>query len=456
MRLAAALAALLLSACTVGPDYERPPLELPEASGAAVPAAAPEGWWRLFADPVLDRLVAEALEANRDLRAAAARVDAARARYGVVRAEQFPAVGIQGSSSRDRFSESVGFPPPPDAIESTTHRLVVRASWELDFWGRYRRSSEAARGELAASEAGREAVRMTLVGDVVRGYHALRALDAALAVAVRTLEGRAKALELQKLRYDSGIVSELELRQVEADVRGAEALVPLLEQRRAREEGALALLLGRSPRAVFAASVERGGGALAAPPDVPAGLPSDLLLRRPDLREAEARLMAANARIGVARSAYFPAITLTGFYGGESQALADLFSSPARSWSVAAGLLQPVFGAGEIAAGVDLAEANTREAVALYEQAVARAFGEARDAIAAQGTSRRIALATREREAALGRALELSKVRYANGTVSLFEVLETERQLLAARLETLDADRDRRSAIVDLFLALGG
>ncbi len=451
------LAAALLSGCAIGPDYVRPPADLP-ADFAARQSAAPmaERWWTLFNDPVLAALVDEALAANRDLKAAAARIEQARAQFVITRSDGLPAVGIEGTRSRDRSSERIGFAPPPEAIESNTHRLVLRAAWEIDFWGKFRRANEAARADLAATEAGRDAIRATLVGDVVRGYFALRALDDARAVALRTLEGRRKSLELQQLRHDSGVVSELELRQVQSDVSGAEALVPQIEQRRTRQEGALALLLGRSPRAIFEAKIDRGAPQTPEGLEVPAGLPSDLLLRRPDLRQAEAQLMSANARIGVAKAAYFPSITLTGFYGGESQQLSDLFTSPARTWSIAGGLLQPVFGAGQIASGVDLADARTREAAALYDQAVANAFRETRDAIYAQSTAREIFVAQRQRESALSRALELARLRYDNGTVSLFDVLETERQLLVVRLESIDAERDRRSAIVDLYLALGG
>jgi len=239
-------------------------------------------------------------------------------------------------------------------------------------------------------------------------------------------------------------------------VAGAEALVPQIERNLAAQESALALLAGRSPRAVFEARVARGPTVTPAEVEVPAGLPSDLLLRRPDLRQAEERLKAANARIGVARAAYFPSITLTGFYGGESQQLSELFSGPARTWSLAAGLLQPVYGAGQIAAGVDLADARTREATLAYQQAIANAFRETRNAIVAQGTTREVLRAQRERERVLTRGVELSRLRHEGGAVSLFEYLETERQLLLVRLEAIAAERERREAVVDLYLALGG
>jgi multidrug efflux system outer membrane protein len=236
----------------------------------------------------------------------------------------------------------------------------------------------------------------------------------------------------------------------------AEARVPRLEQQRVSQEGVLAILLGRSPREVYQAQVARGASETPPAVEVPAGLPSDLLLRRPDLRQAEEVLHAANARIGVARAAYFPSINLTGFYGGESQALADLFKSPARTWSAGAGLLQPLFAGGQIRGGLDLAEARMRDAALQYQQAIANAFREVRDAIALQASARDVFVARQARETALARAFELARLRYQYGAISLFETLDTERQLLAARLDAIDAERDRRNAVVDLYLALGG
>jgi multidrug efflux system outer membrane protein len=259
---------------------------------------------------------------------------------------------------------------------------------------------------------------------------------------------------MQKVRMDAGVVSELEYRQIESDLRGAQALVPAIRQFRVRQEGALALLLGRTPRELYDGRLDTGTPDVPSV-EVPAGLPSELLLRRPDLRQAEELLHAANARIGVARAAYFPSITLTGSFGGESQALGDLFSAQARTWGIAAGLLQPLFAGGQIRGAVEAAQANTREAEQLYRKTVTNAFREVRDAIAAQTNLREASTAQRSRETALARTLELSRLRYDNGAVSLFEVLETERQLLIVRLEAIDAERDRRDAIVDLYLALG-
>jgi multidrug efflux system outer membrane protein len=414
----------------------------------------------MFDDPVLDRLVDEALAANHDLKAAAARIDEARAQFSITRSDQFPVAGIEAERSRSRASEKAGgFPLPPEAIQTDTHRLVLRASWELDFWGKYRRATEAALADLFATESAREAVRLTLVAEVARAYFALRAADRRVELLEREMQGWVKALELQQLRFDGGAVSEVDLRQVEAAARATEALLPLARQERAQQEGALSILLGRSPRAIFESPIERvdrdEGASRIATVEVPAGLPSELLLRRPDLREAEARLHAANARIGVARAAYFPTITLTGYYGGESQALGDLFSGPARTWNIGAGLLQPLFAGGQIRGGVELSEARTRELGELYQKAVAVAFRDVRDSIAAQTNARETLLAQRARENALARTSELIRLRYDNGAVSLFEVLDIERLLIASRLEAIEAARARSAAIINVYLALG-
>jgi multidrug efflux system outer membrane protein len=453
---AVALAGFVLAACTVGPNYSRPEADLPKGFGVTQSPLPPaERWWTLFNDPVLDRFVDEALAANHDLKAAAERIEQARAQLAITRADQLPSAGVEATRSRTRSSALGSFPLPPDFLVTNDNRLVLRFAWELDFWGKYRRATEAARADLLASEAGRDAVRASLVSEVVRGYFSLQALNRRVEIVARTQETRSQALGLQKMRFDAGVVSEFEYRQVESDLRSAEALVPVIRQARIQQEGALALLFGRTPREVYEGRVEVGAPGLQAAVEVPAGVPSDVLLRRPDIRQAEAQLMAANARIGVARAAYFPQISLTGFYGGESQSLGDLFKGPARTWSLAGGLLQPLFAAGQIKGGVDLANARTREAAELYQKSVANAFREVRDAIAAQTNLREAFAAQSEREKSLARTLELARLRYDNGTISLFEVLDTERQLLLARLDAVDAERDRRAAIVDLYLALG-
>ena len=453
---ALALIIMLLQGCTVGPDYKRPDVDLPRDFGVAQSTApAAQKWWDLFNDPVLEKLEDEALAHNHDLAAAAQRIEQARAQLSITRSDQLPSVGADYTRTRSRSSQVGALPIPSDFVSTNDNRLVGRLSWELDFWGKYRRATEAARADLLASEAGRDAVRTSLVSDLARGYFALLALDRRLATLERNREAWTESLDIQKKRMDAGAISELEYRQVESELRANEALIPPVRLARVRQESALALLLGRSPREIYTSSVERGNTTLPSRVEVPAGVPSDLLLRRPDLRQAEAQLHAANARIGVARAAYFPNISLTGFFGGESQALRDLFTGPARTWSIAGDVLQPLFAGGQLRGGVELADARTKEAAELYQKAVANAFKEVRDAITAQTELRDAANAQAERELAFSRTLDLARLRYQNGAIGLFELLDTERQLLAARLDAIDAERDRRNAIVELYTALG-
>ena len=456
IRFAVLAAAVLLAGCTLGPDYQRPAVDLPKDYGvtqAGKPADAQ--WWQLFGDPVLDQLIDEALAANRDLAAAAQRIEQARAQLRIDRAALSPDAGIQASRSRDKASSVGPANIPSEFLRTDTNRLVLAATWELDFWGKYRRTVEAARGELVATEAGRDSVRNTLIADVARGYFSLQALDRGYDVAVRTRDSRVEGMSLLGKRLEAGVIGELELRQFDAELAAAEAAVPTIAQNRVRQEGALALLLGRSPRAIMEGRVDRGAVTMPEAVEVPAGLPSDLLLRRPDLRAAEAKLMAANARIGVARAAFFPTVKLTGFYGGESQAVRDLFKGPARTWSFGADLLQPLFAGGQLVGGVSLADARQREAVIQYQAVIAQAFKEVRDALALQANARDAYVAQRRREDNLENALRLANLRFTGGISNLLDVLDAERQLLGARLDAINAERDRRDAIVELYLALG-
>ncbi len=454
--IALALAIILLQGCTMGPDYKRPDLDLPQdyatAQGKVEPA---QDWWKLFNDPILDRLEEEALAANHDLRAAAERVVQARAQLSITRSDQLPQAGVNANHNRTRTSSIGAVPLPSEFLETNDNRVVAQFSWELDFWGKYRRATEAARADLVATEAGRDAVRNSLTADVAHGYFALLAYDQRIETLDRQRQSWVEALDLQKVRWDAGAVSELEYRQVESQLHAAEAFLPTMRLTRARQESALSILLGRTPRDVFNAKLDRGKLETPDKVEVPAGMPSDLLLRRPDLRQAEAQLHAANARIGVARAAYFPDISLTGYVGSESVALKGLFTGPARTWSLAGNLLQPLYAGGQIQGGVDLAESRTREAVEYYQKTVATAFREVRDAIIAQGELREAWVKQNERELSYSRTLDLARIRYQNGTINLFDLLETERQLLAARLDAIDSERDRRDAIVELYTALG-
>ena len=456
----AMLIAPLLSGCiTVGPDYRRPNIDTPDVwPGEKSAASVPTAWWQSYNDPVLDRMVGEALSHNADLALAIARVDEARAQLGITRADQVPGVTAGAGGSRNRISEkSPLFFPGIDPIYNDLN-ATLNTSWEIDFWGKYRRATEAARADLLASESNRNAVRLTLITDVARGYFNLRSLDAQVAVTRQTVKTRLASLELQRKRFEAGVVSELELHQVEAEASAAQALLPLLENQLAQQETALSVLLGRSPRAIVGHSPERGAAieALTVPPAVPAGIPSDLLERRPDLREAEQRLVAANARIGVAKAAYFPSISLTGFLGTESMKLADLFTAPARIWQASATAAQTVFDAGRTGSQVKAAQARQQQVLALYQSAIQNAFKDTLDALVAQRKARERLEAEQARVAAYQKALALAQLRYENGVSSLLDVLDAERGLLGAQLDQVEAQRAQLAATADLFKALGG
>jgi len=451
-----------LAGCAVGPAYQQPAVDLPASwaapGGQSVSSAGAE-WWKLYGDVRLDQLVAEALEHNADLALAVARVDEARARLGIARADQWPGVDASFNRSRQQSSERGSQPLPASAPrETNSYRAQLNVAYEVDLWGRLRSATDAARAELLATEAARETVRITLAAQVVQGYFALRALDEQIDATRRSLSTRSEWLGLQQKRLDEGVISEFDYRQLEADVAAARAQLPALEHERARQENALAVLLGRSPKSIYEGNIARAAeeNASATPPLVPAGLPSELLLRRPDLIEAEQRLIAANARIGEARAALFPSLTLTGMLGSESTLLRDLFSGPAGIWSLAAAVTQPIFAGGRLRAGIEAVEARERQALAQYQQAIRNAFREVRDAIHAQEKMRERFLAEDQRVAALRQSLRLAKLRYENGVASQLDVLDAERNLLNAEQSRADALRAQRAAVADLFRALGG
>jgi multidrug efflux system outer membrane protein len=325
-------------------------------------------------------------------------------------------------------------------------------------WGRYRAATKAARADLLATEYAREVVRLSLTSDVAKGYFALRSLDAQLELARQTRDNRKGAVDLQRLRFDNGVSSELDLRQAEAEVAATEAVIARLTQSVRQQELALAQLLGRSPRAIVEQTVARGAALakLNEPPAVPAGLPSELLARRPDLRQAEQGLLSAQARIGEAKAALFPELSLTGFLGSESKHLADLFSGPATIWGLTAGLVQTVFNAGRTEAGIQAADARQTEALVGYDKAVQQAFREVLDALVAHRQAAEVGVADQRRVAALARALELADLRYQNGVDNYLQVLDAQRNLYQAQQDTIDARRAELAAAADLIKSLGG
>ena len=359
--------------------------------------------------------------------------------------------------SRTRRSQRGSLPLPAgvDPASSTT-RVALSASYEIDLWGRLRRASEAARAELLATQAARDAVRLTLASDIARSYFAMLTLDQQVATTERTVAARNESYKLQKMRFDAGISSEYELFQIEAERATALAQQAGLAAQRGQQENALAVLLGRSPRMIVEAAIKRGAPSAPAAIVVPAGLPSELLLRRPDIIEAEQRLIAANARIGVARAGYFPSISLTGYLGSESTALGDLFAGPTGIFQFATAILQPIFNASRVGYEVDAANARQQQALAQYRLAIANAFRDVQDGLVSQREARHQLDAEQARVNALVRAHELVNLRYRNGTASFLEVLDAERNLLQAQVNRAEAERRQRVAVADLFKALGG
>ncbi|HZN86797.1 MAG TPA: efflux transporter outer membrane subunit [Burkholderiales bacterium] len=455
----AALALLVAAAgCAVQPDYRPPDADLPQAWRESAPRPAGEApWWTVYGDAELERLMQEALAQNSDLLVAAARVDEARALLGEAQSGLRPQVQAGASAGRSLSSAATGLLPPGTPRERDNYRATLDLSWEIDLFGRLRAAREAARAELAASEALRDGVRLALTARVAASYYGLLALDAQVELTRRALALREESLALQRRRRAAGVISDYDLRQIEAEAATLRAQLPPLERDREIEEAALAALLGRSPRAVFESALARSALAQApAATAVPAGMPSELLLRRPDLVEAERRLAAANARVAAARAAYFPRISLTGLLGSESAELGDLFTGPAGIWSFAAALAQPIYGGGRLAAQRDAAAARERAALAQYQGAVRNAFREVRQALAAQGRARESFEAQAERVRALEETLRLARLRYASGIASQLDVLDAERGLLAAQTARVDALRAQRAAVADLYRALGG
>jgi multidrug efflux system outer membrane protein len=453
--------AVTLAACAVGPGYERPNAELPQAwrdmpsEGNAVPH---ERWWTLYGDRTLNALVEEALAHNHDIALAVARVEEARALVQVADADRMPSVDAEFQRDRSRSSGRSSVPLPPGVpLERNNYRAAFNVAYEVDLWGRLRSVSDAARAELLATRAAQETVRIALTSQVVQSYYALIALDSQVDATRRALDLRGRTLELQKVRSEAGLIGDLDLRQIEAEVAAARAQLPALERSRAAEELALAVLLGRSPRAIvegsFRIDADRGEPA---PTVVPEGLPSDLLLRRPDIVQAEHNLIAANARIATARAALFPRISLTGYLGAESTSLGDLFSAPSRIWQLAFGLAQPIFQAGRLSGEIEARQARERQAVARYQKTLQEAFREVREAVIRQDRSRAVFEAEGVRVKALEDTVRLAKIRYDNGRSSQLEVIDAERSLLQAQLNQIEALRAQRAATADLVRALGG
>jgi outer membrane protein, multidrug efflux system len=450
------LIALFIAGCAVGPDYKRPVIDNPSAWRLEEQAAkdtANTVWWYQFNDPVMNQLIDEALKQNLDLKIATARIEEYVGRYWVGRSGLFPQIGTNGDAGRSRVSEEGPSPLSPQMENPADfYQGVFSGSWEIDLWGKLRRATEASRADLLATEEARQAVILSLVSAVANGYITLRDLDKQLEVAIRTAKTREDAYKLFKLRYEGGVISELELNQVKSEYEQALATIPQIQKQVAFQENALSQLLGRNPGPITRGkSIDE-----LVLPAVPAGLPSELLEKRPDIRQVEQNLIAANARIGVARAQYFPTISLTGLFGWASMDLSELITGSAQVWSWGGALTAPIFTGGRIQGQVKAAEAIQQEALFNYQNTIKTAFREVEDALADQKRTREQLAAQERQVAALREYARFAFLRYENGLTSYIEVLDAERSLFSVELSYAQTQGVLFGSLVNLYKAMGG
>jgi len=454
----AILFAAVSSSCTVGPNYNKPLVVEPTVyRGAAAELSAKpdvasfgdQKWWDVFQDEALQTLIRAALEQNYDVRIAATRILEARALLGIAQADQLPEVTASASVFSQRSPAAAGRP----AVDTSPVQLGLSASWELDFWGRFRRATESARANLLSDEWAQRQVISSLVSDVASAYFQLREQDLELEISRQTLASRRDSLRLTQVLADGGATSLLDVRQAEQLVFGASASIPDLESRIEQQENFISILVGRNPEGVM-----RGRPLIdqQQPPEVPAGLPSSLLERRPDILQAEQQLVAANAQIGVAKADFFPRISLTAIGGYQSSALARLFTGPAGLWTFGASALQPVFEGGRIRNNVAFAEARTQEATLVYQRTVQQAFRYGSDALVSYGKSREVRTEQQKLTTAAEDATRLSNMRYRGGAASYLEVLDSETRFFDAQLNLAQAQLRELQSLVQIYRSLGG
>ena len=451
-RLAVSALVLLVSACAMGPDYERPEVPVPaEYDEPVIPGASIANlkWWELFEDEELSALIEAALINNNELAIAVARIEEARAALGFVRADQYP--NLDGTAGAGRGNTVPGIGVPGDVNDIFV--LSASLSFELDLWGKLRRSTEAARAELLATVDARNVVTITLIADVASVYLLLLDLDKRVTIAQRTMETRQDSLGIVQARFDKGVVPLIDVNQAEIELEDARAELAALQRQNQQAENLLSVLLGQNPGPILRTR-DREEDLL--PPDIPAGLPSELLERRPDVRQASQQLAAQTARIGVAEALRFPSLSLTGSLGLASVELDDFVSSSNKVWGVSADLFGPIFDAGRGKSRVEAERARTKQLLNNYELTVLRAFQEVEDSLIDIRTYHEEALARERQVKAANSAATLSRARYDGGVTSYLEVLESERSLFRAELLASSTRREQVVSIVSLYKALGG
>ena len=456
-----ACAALLLAGCAVGPDYHRPPLDVPgqyrdvtvtEGGPGEANSVGDSGWWEVYSDPDLQALLSTAIKNNYDVKIAVARIDQAQAQLGSTRLNFLPQLSVQAGAARAKTSEYALVPGAPRINNEAQVQFL--ASYQIDLWGELRRMTEAARANLLQSKFAARAVNVTLVASVANDYFGLISLDSQLEITRLTVVAREKFLNLTHAQHDRGYATGLDVATAEANLAAARATVPDLQRQIAQTEDQISVLLGVNPGPITRAHY--GDTVPAAPPLPPAGLPAQLLERRPDIAQAEQALVAANAEIGVAKAALFPNISLTGSNGSLSVPFNNLFTAPAAEWSAGVGLIQPLLSVQSNLYQVQLADARKREALALYQKTVQGAFQDVADALIAY---RKYGEQVREQAVqvdALRRARAIALARYRIGYASYFDVIQADRDLFAAELALAQAYGNNLSALVHLYSALGG
>jgi multidrug efflux system outer membrane protein len=453
------VATMLSTGCVVGPKYVKPSVTPPpEFRGASTPSdltsIADLKWFEVFKDPQLQGLLKKALQNNYDLREAAARVEEARSQLGITRADQYPTIGASAGVTATRTSANGAFALPENFDTSRTYGSVALnlASYEVDLWGRLRNATAAAKAQLLASEENRKTVVTSVVSDVTTNYYDLLELDAELEIAKRTLATRENSLRLNNAREQEGLGSTLDVRQGEQLVQVAAESIPAIEQQIAQTENRLQLLLGEAPGPVARTQLL----AQKAMPEVPAGMPSALLERRPDIRAAEQNLIATNAMIGVARAAYFPTISLTGVFGFQSNQLSSLFVGPNKAWEFAPQVAQPIFNGGRLRSNVAFAKAQEDVALVQYQRSIQTAFREVSDSLVqyekvkdVRGKQEKLVTTLQDRS-------RLSYIRYRGGADTLLSALDADRDLFDAELRLAQDRRDELVSVVQIYRALGG
>jgi len=444
------LTLLLISGCTVGPDFEEPVVESPESYRTPVKPAgdlADLKWWELFNDPLLVSMITTALENNRDIKIAVSRISQARAALGFTEVDGYPRLDVEAGVNRGDFTGAGKSPST-----STSAYIVAPLSWEIDFWGKFSRATDAARADLIASEYGLKTVQLTLVSDVVAGYYVLLDFHRRLTISKNTLESRIESLNIIQHRFDKGIISKLDVNQAEIQKEIAAAAIPLYQRSISKTENSLSILLGRLPGAIM---TRINLSAQTPPPDIPVGMPADIIERRPDITQAKFLLRAQTENIGIAEALRWPAISLTGTLGAASTEL-DSITIDGGVWSVGGQLLGPIFNFGQNKRRVEIEEAITQQFLFQFENTVLTAFREVEDALVEIETYRRELAAIDRQLKAAKNANELSKERYDKGVSSYLEVLDTERTRFATDLQQSELQQLYLNAYVNLYKALGG